>query len=75
MRVSALRVFLGVAVAAGISAAPAAAQDYRFSVINGTNVPIEYFYYSSCSANDWLSDRLGSNEVYPPRLQQSVRHV
>jgi hypothetical protein len=66
MRVSAFHVLFGLALAVGIAAGPAAAQDYRFSVINGTNTPIEFFYYSSCSANDWLGDRLGSNEVIRP---------
>ncbi|MBX9589412.1 MAG: hypothetical protein K2X43_08905 [Hyphomonadaceae bacterium] len=54
-------------VAGLVSIDPAAAQqDYRMSIVNGTSTPIEFFHYSECSANNWLGDRLGSNEVINP---------
>jgi hypothetical protein len=66
MRVTVLRAVAGFGFAAFIAVSPGAAQDYRMVITNGTNTDIEYFYYSECSANNWLADRLGSNEVIRP---------
>lgn len=38
------------------------AQDYRIRVINRRQVRIERFYFSSCKAENFGQDRLGSNE-------------
>jgi hypothetical protein len=66
MRATTHRLSIGLAVAALFPIGSAAAQDYRMVVTNGTNLPIEYFYYSECRMNNWLGDRLGSNEVISP---------
>ena len=67
MRETTFGFFAGLTLAAIFSINHAAAQqDYRIGVINGTNVAIEYFHYSGCRTNDWLGDRLGSNEVINP---------
>lgn len=67
MRANTLRALAGLALAGFVWASPAAAQqDYRMQIINGSNTAIEFFYFSECSANNWLNDRLGSNEVIGP---------
>lgn len=66
MRVTVLRI-AAVFGCLGLTAfSPAAAQDYRMVITNGTNTDIEFFYYSECRTNNWLGDRLGSNEVIRP---------
>ncbi len=58
-----LAIVLAYAGWAGI-ASPAVAQksQYAFTVINRTDAPIDYFYFSACGANDWRADRLGRKE-------------
>jgi hypothetical protein len=50
-----------LAVLAG--SALAQQRQYPFAVVNQTDAPIEYFYFSACGANNWGSDRLGTREV------------
>ena len=67
-----LRALAGLSLAAlALLAGPATAQQrqYPFVVINDTDAPIEYFYFSACGANNWRSDRLGANEV----IEQGAR--
>ena len=68
MRTSALRMWLCVMLTGPGVAIDAAAQrqDYRVTVTNGANDPVEYFYFSECSINNWGKDRLGSKEVISP---------
>jgi hypothetical protein len=66
MRVAVLPVITGLICAAFAGVSPGVAQDYRMVITNGTNTDIEYFYYSECRTNNWLGDRLGSNEVIRP---------
>ena len=66
MRARILRQIAGAGLAALLAVAPATAQDYGMTIINGTNTTIEFFYFSECSHNDWLRDRLGNNEVIRP---------
>jgi len=70
MRFIVLPVAAVLACVALVAISPASAQDYRMAIINGTNTDIEYFYYSECSTNNWLGDRLGANEVISPGAQR-----
>lgn len=67
MRVARVLAVAGLAALA-VLVGPAAAQQrqYPFAVINDTDAPIEYFYFSACDANNWRSDRLGAREVIAP---------
>jgi hypothetical protein len=66
-----------VALAAALAASPATAQhnEHRFTVTNGTDVAIEYFYVASCGAGAWGKDRLGAKEIIKPgaRKQFGIR--
>ena len=68
MRANAFRLWLCVLLTAPVIGDDAAAQrqDYRLTVTNGANDPVEYFYFSECSINNWGKDRLGSKEVISP---------
>jgi hypothetical protein len=41
-------------------------QDFRVTVHNSTDAPLEYFYFSACGINKWGQDRLGKREVIHP---------
>jgi len=71
------RIYAVVALAAALAASPATAQQngHRFTVINGADVAIEYFYVASCGAGAWGKDRLGAKEIIKPgaRKQFGIR--
>ena len=50
----------------GYGPAEAQRRDYRVTVTNDTDVPLEYFYFSECGTNNWGKDRLGAREVIAP---------
>jgi hypothetical protein len=41
-------------------------RDFRVTVLNSTDAPLEYFYFSACGTNKWGQDRLGKREVVHP---------
>lgn len=59
---------LATGVLCSLALCPAAAQqkDQRFTVTNGADNPIEFFYFAACGAGDWGKDRLGAKEVIQP---------
>ena len=50
-------------------------KDHRIAITNGTDTPIEYFYFAACGASEWGKDRLGAKEIIEPgeRRQFSTR--
>ena len=59
---------LAAGVVCTLALYPATAQqkDQRFVVTNGSDNPIEYFYFAACGSGDWGKDRLGAKEVIQP---------
>lgn len=39
---------------------------YRVTILNSTDAPVEYFYFSACGINKWGQDRLGRREIVQP---------
>jgi hypothetical protein len=68
MTMSRLRVLAAAALACVAAVWPAAAQqkDQRIVVTNGSDIPIEYFYFAACGASEWGKDQLGAKEVIRP---------
>jgi len=66
MRACAVKLSVCVVLAALSGPAEAQRPDYRLTVTNNTSIPLEYFYFSECSTNNWGKDRLGAKEVIEP---------
>lgn len=65
-----LRAFIACLCLAAIGLAGpvyALLNDHGVNIINETDAPIQAIHFSSCKDDKWGPDRLGANEVIPPK--------